>query len=276
MTPLKRPEYVKIKLRDIPAEIIVKYKLRDIATADGNVYIKAAKFMYGIPHTGLLANEQLEKLLNKHGYWQRKLVPGLWKHDTRPIFFTLVVDNFGVKYTQREDVNHLKTVLERNYTVTADWTVKRYIGISLDWDYEQQRVHLSMPNYAKKALQLFQHKVQKEQHAPHPCTPVVYGAKVQYAKQAAKSPAVNAKTKKFIQQVCGKFLFLGRAVDSTLLCPISAIASQSANPTEETLELTHHLLDYLGTQEEAVLTYNARKMVLAAHSDASYLSELNA
>ena len=97
-------------------------------------------------------------------------------------------------------------------------------------------------------------------------------SKVKYAKQAVKSPTVDAKTKKFIQQVCGKFQFLGQAVDSTLLCPISAIALQSANPTGETLKLTHHLLDYLGTQEEAVLTYNASKMVLAAHSDASYLS----
>ncbi len=86
------------------------------------------------------------------------------------------------------------------------------------------------------------------------------------------------KQNKIIQQVCRKFLFLGRAVDSTLLCPVSAsaIASQSANPTEETLELTHHLLDYLGTQEEAVLTFNVSEMVLAAHSDASYLSETNA
>jgi hypothetical protein len=42
------------------------------------------------------------------------------------------------------------------------------------------------------------------------------------------------------------------------------------------LELTQHLLDYLGTQEEAILTYNTSKMVLAAHSDASYLSKPNA
>ncbi len=63
---------------------------------------------------------------------------------------------------------------------------------------------------------------------------------------------------------------------STLLCPISAIASQSANPTEKTLELTHHLLDYLGTQEEEILTYSASETVLAAHSNASYLSKPNA
>jgi hypothetical protein len=51
---------------------------------------------------------------------------------------------------------------------------------------------------------------------------------------------------------------------------------QSANPTEQTLELIHHLLDYLGTQEEAILTYNASEMVLATHSNASYLSKPNA
>ena len=151
--------------------------------------------MYGLPQSGLLANKLLEEQLNKHGYWQSKLVPGLWKHDARPIHFTLVVDDFGVKYTQQEDVDHLKTILERNSTVTADWTGQQYIRTTLDWDYEQRRVHLSMPNYVKKALKLFQNKVRKEQHAPHPCAPIIYGAKVQYSNQAAKSPAVDAKTK---------------------------------------------------------------------------------
>ena len=56
-------------------------------------------------------------------------MPGLWKHDTRHIQFTLVVDNFGVKYTQKEDVTHLQNVIEQNYTVTADWTGNQYIGI---------------------------------------------------------------------------------------------------------------------------------------------------
>jgi hypothetical protein len=84
---------------------------------------------------------------------------------------------------------------------------------------------------------------------------------------------LNQKEKKFIQKVCGKFLFLGRAVDSTLLCPISAIASQSSKPTTDTMAQTLQLLDYLASQEEAAITYNASEMILAAHSDASYLSE---
>ena len=67
-----------------------------------NIYIKANKSMYRLPHAGLLANKQLEKRLIKHGYQPRKLVTGLRKHDTRPIYFTLVVDNFGMKYTRQE------------------------------------------------------------------------------------------------------------------------------------------------------------------------------
>ena len=92
--------------------------------------------MYGLPQAGLIANQQLEKLLNKHGYRQRKLAPGLWKHDTQPIQFTLVVDNFGVKYVGKEHAVHLKNVLEAHYKLTCNWKGWQYIGINLDWDYK--------------------------------------------------------------------------------------------------------------------------------------------
>ena len=76
--------------------------------------------------------------------------------------------------------------------------------------------------------------------------------------------------------MCGKLLFVGRAVYSTLICPISAIATQSAKPTKSTMRQTQQLLNYLDTQEEAVLTYNARDIILAVHSNASYLSDTKA
>ena len=108
MTPLNCPEYICVKLADIPQEIIDEYKLRDKATPHGSIHIEANKGMYGLPQAGLLANELLEKRLNENGYRQSKLVPGLWKHDWRPIQFTLVVDNFGVKYMGKEHAIHLK------------------------------------------------------------------------------------------------------------------------------------------------------------------------
>jgi hypothetical protein len=120
-----------------------------------------------------------------------------------------------------------------------------------------------MPNYMHKALKQFQHKAGKLQHAPYQSTLIQYGAKKQYATQESEPPLLDDKAKRFIQQVCGKFLFLGGAIDSTLLCPISAIASQSSKPTEDTMHQTLQLLNYLATQEDAVLSYHASDMVLA-------------
>ena len=167
MTPLPRPEYIRMKLSDIPQEIIDEYKLQSIAAPDGTLYIVATKGMYGLPQAGLLANELLEKRLNKNGYYQSKLVPGLWKHEWRPIQFTFVVDDFWVKYVGQEHANHLKATLEQNYKATNDWTGNRYIGINLDWDYKRKQVHLSMPRYVAKALKQLQHsKPIKKQHSP--------------------------------------------------------------------------------------------------------------
>ena len=103
-----------------------------------------------------------------------------------------------------------------------------------------------MLGYVKKSLKQFQHlPPATKQHAPFQCAQINYGAKKQYATQSSTALLLDKKGKKYIQQVCGKFFFLGRAVDPTLLCPISAIASQSAKPTEDTLRQTKQLLDYL-------------------------------
>ena len=76
--------------------------------------------------------------------------PGLWKHISRPISFTLVVDDFGIKYVGEEHAKHLIGVLEENYTMDVDWTGSLYCGINLDWNYEQGYVDISMPSYVKK------------------------------------------------------------------------------------------------------------------------------
>jgi hypothetical protein len=69
------------------------------------------------------------------------------------------------------------------------------------------------------------------------------------------------------------FLFYARGIDGGILPALSALASQQAQPTDNTMKLCKLFLDYMESQEEAVLTYKASDMVLAVHSNASYLSE---
>jgi len=117
MTPMERYKYVRLKMSNIPDEIIEEYKLKEKATPDGSVYIEIRRGMYGLPQGGLIAMELLEKRLAKHGYRPVAHIPGFWKHDTRPVWFCLTVDDFGVKYIGKQHAKHLLDVLSNYYDV---------------------------------------------------------------------------------------------------------------------------------------------------------------
>ena len=217
-TPLTRYEYVRLRITDIPDEIVQEYKLKDKVTAEGYIYIEVRKGKYGLPQAGLLVEELLKKRLEKHGYKQSKLIPGFWTHKWRPIQFSLVVDDFRVKYQGEEHAKYLMNALKENYEISEDWEGEMYIGLTFDWDYDEGEVHISMPGYVAKALKQFQHeKPKRRQDSPCPWTPPKYGAKVQYTEGDDESPPLDKEKKRFIQQVTENFLFYGRAVDTTLL-----------------------------------------------------------
>ena len=113
--------------------------------------------MYGLPQAGILAQKLLEKRLKKKGYYQSMYTPGLRLHEWRPIQFSLVVDDFGVKYVGKEHAKHLVDALEEHYEISQDWEGKKYCGLTLEWDYEAGKVHVFMPGYVQDALQRFKH-----------------------------------------------------------------------------------------------------------------------
>ena len=71
------------------------------------------KAVYGLPQAGILANKQLRKKMAPHGYYEVAHTPGLWRHVTRPVQFTLVVDDFGVKYVGEENAKHLIQAIKK-------------------------------------------------------------------------------------------------------------------------------------------------------------------
>jgi hypothetical protein len=95
-TPLPRFEYMKMPLSRFPEEIVQKYNLNALAV-DGWVYIEIRKGMYGLKQAGLIANQLPPTRLSPFGYYPVRHTPGLWLHKTRPISFTLVVDDLTVK-----------------------------------------------------------------------------------------------------------------------------------------------------------------------------------
>ncbi len=77
--------------------------------------------VWGLPQAGILAKKRLIQKLAPFGFYESTNTQGLWLHNTRPISFTLVVDNFGVKYVSSDDVQHLIASIKENYSPTKDW-----------------------------------------------------------------------------------------------------------------------------------------------------------
>ena len=130
--------------------------------------------MYGLPQVGILAQKLLEERRNTAGYHQSQHIPGLWMHEWRPVCFTLVVNDFGVKYVEEEHAQHLLDVVKQYYKVTDDLGTEKqgskFIGITLEfeWDYEKRRVHLSNQGYVPEALIRFKkERTSKLQDQPH-------------------------------------------------------------------------------------------------------------
>ena len=82
--------------------------------------------VWGLPQAGILANKHLQRKLAPFGYSECVNMPGLWHHKTQPILFTLVVDNFGVKYVSTNNVDHFIASIKMTYTRIEDWTGNLY------------------------------------------------------------------------------------------------------------------------------------------------------
>ena len=120
-TLMDRYEYMRIPAKDIPADIMEQYNLATLVH-NGHVLTEIRKGMYGLPQAGILAYNRLVAHVALSGYTPVQQTPGLFRHATRPVTFSLVVDDFAIKYVDRANAEHLLATLRSLYNITTDWT----------------------------------------------------------------------------------------------------------------------------------------------------------
>lgn len=103
---LNNYQYLCFHISIIPQEIIDEYNPSTIME-DRWCYAEIRKAMYGLKEAGYLYNVKLKQILAKEGYVPSKFTSGLFTHNTRDISFSLVVDDFRVKYTNKADTKYL-------------------------------------------------------------------------------------------------------------------------------------------------------------------------
>ena len=113
--------------------------------------------IYGLGQAGTLLKKVLKENLAPHGYFEVSHTTVLWQHTTSPISFYLVVYDFGAKYIDKADVDHLIAALNKYYEISKYWKGGLYCGIMLKWNYNKyinkQYLDISMTVYITKKFQ---------------------------------------------------------------------------------------------------------------------------
>jgi hypothetical protein len=123
-------KYMKIPLLLFPAWTIEQYNLKEWAL-DSWVYIKMRQTVWGLLQADILANKRLHRKLMPFGYNESTNTLGLWRDEPKLITFTLVINNFGVTFADKANVDHLISSIKQTYTLTKDWACNLYCGTRL-------------------------------------------------------------------------------------------------------------------------------------------------
>jgi hypothetical protein len=139
---------------------------------------------------------------------------------------------------------------------------RRYIGLSLDWDYVKRTITLSTPGYIERALTQFEHPPpSKPEYSPHAWNAPTYGSCQQYVNTITYE-LLNAKDTERVQEVLGTLLYYAHAIDCTLVPSINTSATNQSCATKLTMVAITKLLNHVATYHDASVTYHASGMQL--------------
>ena len=270
---LDRPEYIRIPLTKLSENFRARYNLNPFIHSKSVVF-EVTGNMPGHPAAGRLAKSELVAVLKRGGYHEHPDVPCLFESPLTKLSFTLLTDDFGIKYTDISHVDALKDCLTRaGYKFTFDPEGAVYNGMRLQFDYADNKVTLDMPTVVPTALSRFcPEGPPRPSRSPSYYSGFTPGKLAQLPTQDDDSPLLDAHGKQFVQQVAGTFLHYARAIDYTMLPATVALTTQMSAPRERTRRDANRLLSYAVKYPNNQLVYRGCDMVYYINSDASYLS----
>ena len=159
-----------IQISVIPQEFITAYNIKD-KVHNGYIFEQVTKGIYGFPQAGQIAHDFLVKKLSPYVHHTSRKNPVIWTHNSRPINFTSVVDDFSVKYSGKEHALHLKALIEEKYSVSVYRERKMYIVISLSGNMKKSRSNYPCQDIYVQHYIHYNMRNQNEHKIHHPLDP---------------------------------------------------------------------------------------------------------
>jgi len=274
---LERAEYLRVQRRFLSDTAIQEHELAPYLHNDV-VYFRVDKGMYGLPQAGILAQRRLKGILADAGYHEAPYVPCLFTHATSGFAFTLVIDDFGIKYTDEAAAQHLLDTLRAHYDIKVDWAGTKYLGINIHHDKGAHTITLALPGYVR-AMQLRFQRMGARQ-VTTPCTYVPPRHFHRHGRQLAAPDDLSTRLSdddfKEVQEIVGCALYYARVIDCTMLTAVNIIATEMAERRQSIQPHVQRLLEYLNRFPANQLIFKRCDMQLVMYADASFQSRTKA
>ena len=91
-----------------------------------------------------------------------------------------MVDDFGIKYVEKNSTDALLWELRDKYEITTDWNGSHYCGMTLEWDQIMNYVYVSVTGYVENSLPKYQNPAPTHlTHSPIEWTDPIYVHRIQ-------------------------------------------------------------------------------------------------
>ena len=275
LLPLSARQFIRIDVGSYSPAVLSQLSLlpfiKTAASGKPFVIFRIDQTMYGLKDAGKLSNLRLLSLLSQSGFLETR-TPCLFRHVSRPITFVLVVDDFGVKYQNRDDFDFLVSCLSRLYHVKSHPIASKFLGFALSHNRAKRTLSLSYPGYIAALLLRLRPLGVKPATTPAIYHPPLYGSSTPQSASTDSSPLASLQQRKELEIAVGYLLYYGRCVDGRVLPATCALASALTTATLNTMADLERLLGYASMHPNGMKVFRPSSMILDVFTDASYLS----
>ena len=132
------------------------------------------------------------------------------------------MDDFEVKYFNKEDIHYFIHLLPQHDKLSINLEGKHYYGFTLHWNYNSHWVDITMQDCIPSVLKRFQHNSNKNSKYTSHQSLLTYNQKTrQTAIKSETSPLLPPLQKIKIQQINGSLLYYTRTLDNIMLVALT-------------------------------------------------------
>jgi len=242
------PIYMKIDKKLTSAVISILPELQEYVTAEGTLYTRLLKALYGCIQSGQLWYAKIKRVLIREGYTPTSTDPCIFRRivGERIYFLILYVDDI-LLFANIEETKRVKTFMMKEFqwiTVICE-KVQSYLGMNIE--VQDHAIIVDMHYYIEQLLSEVSSKLTSYK------TPA---AKECFQIATTNSPLLDNDAKKKFHTMVAKLLYLAKRARPDLLTVVSFLCTKVKTPMKRDQSKLLRVLGYLQNTKD--LKYNIK------------------